>query len=83
MAWTAVGDNWSDEITVFDEDRPEPSRLYYLKLAYVIQLREGGPWYACCLGERFGGFDTKERAMRRCGEYLADMWHKVEWMKSQ
>jgi hypothetical protein len=83
MPWTASGEHWSEEITVTHDDGTEPQRLFYLKLAYVTQLHEDGPWHACCLGQRFGGFDTKERAMRRCGEWLAENWHKVEWMKSQ
>lgn len=80
MNWTASGEHWSEEIS----DRRDPDqRLYYLKLAYVVQLHEDGPWYAACFGQRFGGFPTKEQAMRRCGEYLAENWHKIEWMKAQ
>lgn len=83
MTWTASGEHWSEEITVTHDDGTDDELLHYLKLAYVVQLHRGGPWFASCLGQRFGGFPDKEAAMRRCGAYLAENWHKIEWMKAQ
>jgi len=51
-----------------------------LEIAYVIQLHEGGPWYAGCLGQRIGGAHyTEQDAIRHVGDWLAANWHTFQW----